>query len=159
MYSVNNEAVPAEVDVTQSLMKPVVVLETLNLARWVALSENSVQWKMLDVFRVKLKLTFPPVVECHIPDIFSRLSHMPLAVVVIILCGDVSVVNAIWWREISNKNTQDTARCVNHLIFSAHDLNIYSIYISLSLCMFMYTENKCSGQSSSGPAAPMLLWC
>ena len=33
MYSVNNDAVPAEVDVTQSHMKPVVVLETLNLDR------------------------------------------------------------------------------------------------------------------------------
>ena len=46
---------------------------------------------MHDVFRVKLKLTFP-VVQCHIPDIFSRLSQMPLAVVVNILYGDVSVV-------------------------------------------------------------------
>jgi len=32
MCSVNNDAVPAEVDETQSHMKPV-VLETLNLAR------------------------------------------------------------------------------------------------------------------------------
>jgi len=46
---------------------------------------------MHDVFRVKLKLTFP-VVQCHIPYvIFSRLSQMPLAVVVNILYGDVSV--------------------------------------------------------------------
>jgi len=33
MCSVNNNAVPAEVDETQCRMKPVVVLETLNLAR------------------------------------------------------------------------------------------------------------------------------
>jgi len=33
MCSVNNDAVPAEVDETQRCMKPVVVLETLNLAR------------------------------------------------------------------------------------------------------------------------------
>jgi len=33
MCSVNNDAVPAEVDETQSHMKPVVVLETLDLAR------------------------------------------------------------------------------------------------------------------------------
>jgi len=46
---------------------------------------------MHDVFRVKVKLTFP-VVQCHIPDIFSRLSQISVAVVVIILCGDVSVV-------------------------------------------------------------------
>ena len=46
---------------------------------------------MHDVFRVKLKLTFP-VVQCHIPDIFSRLSQMSLAVVVIILYGDLLVV-------------------------------------------------------------------
>jgi len=32
MCSVNNDAVPAEVDKTQSHMKPVVVLETLDLA-------------------------------------------------------------------------------------------------------------------------------
>jgi len=50
-----------------------------------------VGWEMHDVFRVKLKLTFP-VVQCHIPDIFSRLSQMSLAVVVIILYGDFLVV-------------------------------------------------------------------
>jgi len=33
MCSVNNDAVPAEVDETQGHMKPVVVLETINLAR------------------------------------------------------------------------------------------------------------------------------
>jgi len=33
MCSVNNDAVPAEVDETQSHMQPVVVPETLNLAR------------------------------------------------------------------------------------------------------------------------------
>ena len=33
MYSVNNDAVPAEVDETHNHMKPVVVLETLDLAR------------------------------------------------------------------------------------------------------------------------------
>jgi len=33
MCSVNNDAVPAEVDETQSRMKPVVVLETLDSAR------------------------------------------------------------------------------------------------------------------------------
>jgi len=33
MCSVNNHAVPAEVDETQRHMKPVVVLETLDLAR------------------------------------------------------------------------------------------------------------------------------
>jgi len=33
MCSVKNDAVPAEVDETQSYMQPVVVLETLNLAR------------------------------------------------------------------------------------------------------------------------------
>jgi len=33
MCSVKNDAVPAEVDETQSHMLPVVVLETLNLAR------------------------------------------------------------------------------------------------------------------------------
>jgi len=32
MYSVNNDAVAAEVDETQSLMKPVVLLEMLDLA-------------------------------------------------------------------------------------------------------------------------------
>ena len=32
MCSVNNDAVPAEVDETQNHMKPVVVLETLDLA-------------------------------------------------------------------------------------------------------------------------------
>ena len=36
------------------------------------------------VIRVKLKLTFP-VVQCHIPDIFSSLPQMPLAVVVHII--------------------------------------------------------------------------
>jgi len=46
---------------------------------------------MHDVFRVKLKLTFP-VVQCRIPDIFSGLSQMSLAVVVIILYGDFLVV-------------------------------------------------------------------
>jgi len=45
---------------------------------------------MHDVFRVKLKLTFP-VVQCHIPDVLSRLSEMPVAVVVIILYIDVSI--------------------------------------------------------------------
>ena len=43
------------------------------------------------------------------------------------------------------KNTLDTACCVNHLNFSAHDLSI-RVYISLCLCM--YTENKFSGFSS-----------
>jgi len=57
----------------------------------VALSENSVGWEMHDVIRVKLKLTIP-VVQCHIPDTFSRLSQMPLAVVVNVLYGHVSVV-------------------------------------------------------------------
>ena len=33
MCSVNNDAVTAEVDEAQSHMKPVVVMETLNLAR------------------------------------------------------------------------------------------------------------------------------
>jgi len=33
MCSINDDAVPAEVDETQSHMKPVVVLETLNFAR------------------------------------------------------------------------------------------------------------------------------
>jgi len=33
MCSVSNDAVPAEVDEIQSHMKPVVVLETLNLAQ------------------------------------------------------------------------------------------------------------------------------
>ena len=33
MCSVNNDAVPPEVNETQCNMKPVVVLETLNLAR------------------------------------------------------------------------------------------------------------------------------
>ena len=33
MCSVNNHAVPAEVDDTHSHMKPVVILETLDLAR------------------------------------------------------------------------------------------------------------------------------
>ena len=33
MCSVNNDAMPTEVDETQSHMKPVVVLETLNVAR------------------------------------------------------------------------------------------------------------------------------
>jgi len=33
MCSVNNDAVPAEVDEVQSHMKPVVLLETLDLAR------------------------------------------------------------------------------------------------------------------------------
>ena len=33
MCSVNNDAVPAEVDEIQCHMKPVLVLETLNLAR------------------------------------------------------------------------------------------------------------------------------
>ena len=33
MCSVNNDAVPAEVDETLSHMKPVVVLETLNVAQ------------------------------------------------------------------------------------------------------------------------------
>ena len=46
---------------------------------------------MHDVFRVKLKFAFP-VVQCHIPDIFSSLPQMPQAVVVNILYGDVSVV-------------------------------------------------------------------
>jgi len=46
---------------------------------------------MHDVIRVKLKLTFP-VVQCHIPDIFSSLPQMPLTVVVNILYEDVSVV-------------------------------------------------------------------
>ena len=40
--------------------------------------------EMHDVFRVKSKLTFP-VVQCHIPDIFSSLPQMPLAVVVHII--------------------------------------------------------------------------
>ena len=44
---------------------------------------------MHDVFRVKLKLTFP-VVQCHIPDIFSGLSQISVAA--IILYADVSVV-------------------------------------------------------------------
>jgi len=46
---------------------------------------------MHDVIRVKLKLTFP-VVQCHIPDIFSSLPQIPLTVVVNILYEDVSVV-------------------------------------------------------------------
>ena len=99
---------------------------------------------MHDVFRVKLKLTFP-VVQCHIPDIFSRLSQMSLAVVVIILYGDFfsSYMQSGDWKWL--KNTLDTACCVNHLNFSAHDLSI-RVYISLCLCV--YTENKFSGFSS-----------
>ena len=46
---------------------------------------------MHDVISLKLKLTFP-VVQCHIPDIFSSLPQMPLTVVVNILYEDVSVV-------------------------------------------------------------------
>ena len=46
---------------------------------------------MHDVSRVKLKLTFP-VLQCHIPDIFSILSQISVAFVVIILYADVSVV-------------------------------------------------------------------
>jgi len=38
MCSAKNDALPAEVDATQSHMKPVVVLETLDLARSVSLS-------------------------------------------------------------------------------------------------------------------------
>ena len=42
-----NDAVPAEVDETHSHMKPVVVLETLNLDRWIISSRNlhSCFWK------------------------------------------------------------------------------------------------------------------
>jgi len=40
MCSVNNDAVPAVVDETQSHMKPVVVLETLDLARYIILSRH-----------------------------------------------------------------------------------------------------------------------
>ena len=57
MCSVNNDAVPAEIDETQSHMKPVIVLETLNVARYVALSENSVGWEM-HCHQSKLKAHF-----------------------------------------------------------------------------------------------------
>jgi len=40
MCSVNNDAVPAEVDETQSHMKPVVVLETLDLSGYIISSIN-----------------------------------------------------------------------------------------------------------------------
>jgi len=53
---------------------------------------QKIQWDgKCIVIRVKLNLTFP-VVQCHIPDIFSSLPQMPLAVVVHILYTDVSVV-------------------------------------------------------------------
>ena len=48
MCSVNNDAVPAEVDETQSHMKPVVVLETLDLSGYIISSINlySCFWKL-----------------------------------------------------------------------------------------------------------------
>jgi len=98
---------------------------------------------MHDVFRVKVKLTFS-VVQCHIPDIFSSLPQMPLAVVVHITwrCSSSCMQYGDWkWL----KNTLGTACYVIRLKFFADDLNIY---ISLSLWMCMYTENKFSGQSS-----------
>jgi len=92
---------------------------------------------MHDVFRVKLKLTFP-VVQCHIPDIFSRLSQIPLAVVVHIIwrCFSSYMQYGDWkWL----KNTLDTACCVDNFNFSVCDL---SVYISLSFWMCMYTEKQ-----------------
>ena len=83
---------------------------------------------MHDVFRVKLKLTFP-VVQCYIPDIFSSLPQMPLAVVVHII-----------WRCFSScmqygdlkwlKNTLGTACYVIDLNF----LLTTSMYTFLSVC-------------------------
>jgi len=44
MCSVNTDAVPAEVDETRSRMEPVVVLETLDLARSISPAENFCQF-------------------------------------------------------------------------------------------------------------------
>jgi len=82
------------------------------------------------VFRVNSKLTFR-VVQCHIPDIFSRLSQMPLAVVVHIFYGDASVVACNMVTGNGYKNNLGTACYVILLNFF---LLTTSLYTFLSVC-------------------------
>jgi len=69
MCSVNNDAVPAEVDETHSHMKPVVVLEMLDLARYI-IASGHFWWTYFRNFI--LNETCMTMLQCQTCDSFYK---------------------------------------------------------------------------------------